>query len=171
MIFGRAGEEIDRLRANGIPVSVVPGITSALAMASSLGVSLTHRDCAQSVRFVTGHSRKGELPKDVDWRAIADPTATTIFYMGGRTAGAIASCLMANGAASATPVVVARAISRPAEKRWAGRLADLAEGMRTIGYDEPVLIGVGKVFNSVVLESAGNRPVPAVAAGRLSIPA
>ncbi|MEP0323779.1 siroheme synthase CysG [Bauldia litoralis] len=171
MIFGRAGEEIERLRANGIPVSIVPGITSALAMASSLGVSLTHRDCAQSVRFVTGHSRKGELPKDVDWRAIADPTATTIFYMGGRTAGEIASCLMANGASPATPVVVARAISRPAEKRWTGRLADLAEGMRTIGYDEPVLIGVGKVFNSVVLESAGTRPVPAVAAERLSVPA
>lgn len=88
MIFGRAGEEIVRLEAEGIPVAVVPGITAALALASSLGVSLTHRDCARSVRFVTGHGRKGGLPRDIDWQAIADPKTTTIFYMGGRTAPA-----------------------------------------------------------------------------------
>jgi uroporphyrin-III C-methyltransferase/precorrin-2 dehydrogenase/sirohydrochlorin ferrochelatase len=79
MIFGRAGEEIARLEAEGIPVSVVPGVTAALAMAASLGVSLTHRDCARSVRFVTGHGRDGALPADIDWRAVADPATTTIF--------------------------------------------------------------------------------------------
>ncbi|MCH1583576.1 MAG: siroheme synthase CysG, partial [Flavobacteriales bacterium] len=67
MIFGRAGEEIKRLREENISVSTVPGITSASAMASQLGVSLTQRDHAQSVRFITGHSRKGELPTDIDW--------------------------------------------------------------------------------------------------------
>ncbi len=68
MIFGRAGEEIVELERHGIPVTVVPGITSALAAASRLGVSLTHRDHAHSVRFVTGHSRHGDLPSDFDWR-------------------------------------------------------------------------------------------------------
>ena len=86
MIFGRAGEEIAELDAQGIGYDVVPGITAGIAMAASLGVSLTHRDCAKSVRFVTGHSKAGGLPKDIEWRAIADPTATTIFYMGGRVA-------------------------------------------------------------------------------------
>ena len=62
MIFGRAGEEIAQLEAAGIPVDVVPGITAASAMAARLGVSLTHRDHAQSVRFVTGHARDGKLP-------------------------------------------------------------------------------------------------------------
>src|SRR5690606_29981220 len=84
MIFGRAGEEIERLQAEGIPVEIVPGITSAIAMASALGVSLTHRDCARSVRFVTGHAKDGTLPRDIDWRALADPVTTTIFYMGAR---------------------------------------------------------------------------------------
>ena len=146
MIFGRAGEEIARLEEEGIPVAVVPGITSALAMASSLGVSLTHRDCAQSVRFVTGHSRKGELPRDIDWQAIADPKTTTIFYMGGKTAGEIAATLIGRGLPADTPVVVAKAVSRPGPKHWRGTLADLPAAMPDIGYDEPVLIGVGQVF-------------------------
>ena len=62
MIFGRAGEEMAELRSEGIPVAVVPGITAASAMASALSTSLTHRDHAHSVRFVTGHSRNGVLP-------------------------------------------------------------------------------------------------------------
>ena len=154
MIFGRAGEEIARLDAEGIPVSVVPGITSALAMASSLGVSLTHRDCAQSVRFVTGHSRKGELPEDMDWQSIADSRTTTVFYMGGRTAGAIVETLTRHGLPADTPAAVARAVSRPGQRQWIGTLADLPGVMHEIGYDEPVLIGVGPTF-------AGIRTIPA----------
>ncbi len=88
MIFGRAGEEIAHLDRENIPVDVIPGITAASAMASRLGISLTHRDHAQSVRFITGHSRHGGLPVDVDWATVADPRTTTVFYMGGRTAAA-----------------------------------------------------------------------------------
>ena len=170
MIFGRAGEEIARLKALGIPVSVVPGITSALAMAASLGVSLTHRDHAQSVRFVTGHSRKGELPRDLDWRAIADPKTTTIFYMGGRTAGEISATLMEKGLPADTPVAVALAVSRPGQRQWIGALSDLTAAMREIGHDEPVLIGVGKVFSATRAReefgggvgAAAAKPVPAI---------
>lgn len=149
MIFGRAGEEIDRLQDEGIAVSVIPGITSALAMASQLGVSLTHRDQAQSVRFVTGHSRKGGLPEDLDWQALADPGTTTVFYMAGRTAIEIAERLIDKGLAPSTPVVVARSVSREGFRHWAGRLEDMAAGISDIGYDEPVLIGTGATFSRV----------------------
>src|SRR5690606_9092074 len=112
MIFGRAGEEIEALEEAGIGYDVVPGVTAGLAMASRLGVSLTHRDCAKSVRFVTGHSRHGGLPKDVDWKAIADRSATTVFYMGGRTAGAISATLIEHGMSADTPVAVGADIGR-----------------------------------------------------------
>jgi uroporphyrin-III C-methyltransferase/precorrin-2 dehydrogenase/sirohydrochlorin ferrochelatase len=148
MIFGRAGEEIARLDAEGIAVEIVPGITSALAMAAALGVSLTHRDCARSVRFVTGHSRKGMLPDDIDWQAVADPSATTIFYMAGRTAADIAGKLTAAGLPQATPIAIASAVSRPGEKTWEGNLADLASGMTGFDLSQPIIIGVGKVFSS-----------------------
>ncbi|TCT42748.1 siroheme synthase CysG [Martelella mediterranea] len=145
-VFGRSGEEISALREAGIPVSVVPGITAASALAAGTTTSLTHRDCAQSVRFVTGHSKKGALPEDIDWRAIADPTTTTMFYMGGRTADEISARLIAEGLSPETPVLIAANISRPDEKRWHGTLTRLGEGMKEIGYDNPVLFGVGKVF-------------------------
>ena len=87
MIFGRAGEEIEHLEKAGIPVDVVPGITAGIALASALGVSLTHRDMAQSVRFVTGCAKTGQLPSGLDWQGLADPNTTTIFYMAGGTAG------------------------------------------------------------------------------------
>ncbi len=144
MIFGRAGEEIAALEQAGIAVDVVPGVTSALAMAARLGVSLTHRDYAQSVRFVTGHARDGSLPQDLDWRGLADPRTTLVVYMGGRTAPSIVERLTAEGLCATTPAVAMSAISQAEERRWTGTLATLAEGVAEIGYDAPVLIGVGQ---------------------------
>lgn len=158
MIFGRAGEEIARLRAEGIAVSVVPGITAASAMASQLGVSLTHRDHAQSVRFVTGHSRKGELPVDVDWAGIADPKTTLVFYMGGRTACSISAKLQQHGLCASTPVVISKSVERAGFERWVGRLDELDIGIAKIGYDEPVLIGVGTAFGALVASNALDLP-------------
>jgi uroporphyrin-III C-methyltransferase / precorrin-2 dehydrogenase / sirohydrochlorin ferrochelatase len=146
MIFGRAGEEIERLAAEGVPVDVVPGVTSATAMAAALGVSLTHRDYAKSVCFVTGHSRKGGLPEDLDWNAVADPSTTTIFYMAGRTAGQIAARLVAKGVAATTPVAVASAVSRPHQRLLTCTLATLASTMETVGDADPVVVGVGSAF-------------------------
>ena len=148
MIFGRAGEELELLDCEGISVTVIPGITAASALAASLGVSLTHRDCAQSVRFITGHSRHGELPRTIDWPNVASACTTTIFYMGGRTAPAISQKLMAAGMAGSTPVVVMSSISCIDEQRWTGTLDKLAQGVKEIGFEHPVLIGVGAVFES-----------------------
>lgn len=152
MFFGRAGEEIAELQARGIPVQVVPGITAGLAMAAALGVSLTHRDVAQSVRFVTGHARDGGLPPDLDWGGLADPRTTLLVYMARGTAGAFAGRLIAHGAAPGTPLVAVAAISRPAEARWAGTLTELAtSGVALPDDGAPLLIAIGRV-----LEHAGS---------------
>ncbi|WP_445292575.1 siroheme synthase CysG [Ciceribacter sp. T2.26MG-112.2] len=150
MIFGRAGEEIARLEEEGIPVDVVPGITAASAMAARLGLSLTHRDHAQSVRFVTGHSRDGGLPKDMNWSSLADPHTTNVFYMGGRTAPLIAERLMGQGASPSTPVVIVSNVSRPTERQWRGTLDNIGEGIALIGHDDPVLIAIGGSLRAVV---------------------
>ena len=160
MIFGRAGEEIAALEREGIPVDVVPGITSASAMASRLGISLTHRDHAQSVRFVTGHSRHGDLPDDIDWRSVADRHTTTIFYMGGRTAPKIAASLLQEGMPSSTPVIVMSDVSRTSERQWHGDLATLEAGIRQIGYDHPVLIAIGGALAAAVRQPAEAAPAP-----------
>jgi uroporphyrin-III C-methyltransferase/precorrin-2 dehydrogenase/sirohydrochlorin ferrochelatase len=146
MIFGRAGEEIARLAAEGIGYDVVPGITAGVAIAAALGISLTHRDHAKSVRFVTGHSKSGGLPEDVDWRAIADPSATTIFYMAGRTAGDLSQRLISHGMPGNTPIVVAAAIGRPAQQIKTAALVSLQKAAGELDKSMPILIGVGEVF-------------------------
>ncbi|MFT4184314.1 MAG: siroheme synthase CysG [Rhizobium sp.] len=164
MIFGRAGEEIAHLDREGIPVDVIPGITAASAMASGLGISLTHRDHAQSVRFITGHSRHGGLPSDMDWRSIADPNTTNVFYMGGRTAGSIATRLLEEGLAASTPAVIVSDVSRPTECRWTGELGDIAIGIAEVGFDRPVLLAIGHALGKA---AEGNQSsVPRVAMGR-----
>jgi uroporphyrin-III C-methyltransferase/precorrin-2 dehydrogenase/sirohydrochlorin ferrochelatase len=146
MIFGRAGEEIAMLEANGIEVSIVPGITSASAMAAALGISLTHRDAAQSLRFITGHARSGALPEDLDWRGLAHSSTTLIVYMGGRTSRELSERLIAKGLEATTPVVAVASVSRKREQRWSGPLCELAEGVAGLDQSCPILIGIGQVF-------------------------
>jgi uroporphyrin-III C-methyltransferase/precorrin-2 dehydrogenase/sirohydrochlorin ferrochelatase len=146
MIFGRAGEEIERLHREGIAVAVVPGITSASAMAAALGVSLTHRDCAQSVRFITGHSRDGELPADLDWTGLAHPRTTLVVYMGGKTAALLARRLMAAGLDGDTPAVAMSSASRVDAKSWRASVAVLADAGLPNDLSTPVLVGIGEAF-------------------------
>lgn len=148
MIFGRAGEELAILQQHAIPTDVVPGITAASAMAARLGVSLTHRDHAQAVRFVTGHARDGALPRTLNWQSLADPATTTVFYMGGRTAPEIRERLLSHGMPPTTPVVIMSSVAREQERRWSGSLFTLHDGIAEIGYDDPVLIGIGDVFSA-----------------------
>jgi 16S rRNA C1402 (ribose-2'-O) methylase RsmI len=154
----RAGEEIAALDAAGIPVEIVPGITSGIALAAALTVSLTHRDHASSVRFVTGHSRQGGLPENVDWRAVADAATTTIFYMAGHTAGQVMERLAAHGLAWDTPIAVASSLSRPEQRRWRGALSALPAFAAEAGDAGPIVLGVGKAFRQCRQHSAGARP-------------
>jgi uroporphyrin-III C-methyltransferase/precorrin-2 dehydrogenase/sirohydrochlorin ferrochelatase len=147
MIFGRAGEEIAELAKAGIPVDVIPGITAASGMAARLGVSLTHREGAQSVRFVTAHGRQGTLPENLDWRGLADPATTLVIYMGGKTARAFARRLLDEGLSSTMPAVALAGVSRPDERQSVGTLGEMAAGLLVpASTAAPVVIGIGKVF-------------------------
>lgn len=146
MIFGRAGEEISRLSSEKIRFNVIPGITAACAMASILGTSLTHRDIAQSVQFVTGHSRYGDLPGNINWESVVSPDTTTIFYMAGRTANKISEKFLQFGASGDLPVSICSSISQNDGRIWRGTIKSMCDGISEIGYQEPLLIGIGYVF-------------------------
>jgi len=124
-IFGRANEEIAAMRAAGLEVEIVPGVTAALASAAALGVSLTSRETARRVQFITAHSKDGALPEDLEWSALADPGATTAVYMGNRTLPELSRRLIAQGADPATPAFLIERASTPEQRIVAGTLADL----------------------------------------------
>ncbi|AVF02545.1 MULTISPECIES: siroheme synthase CysG [Devosia] len=159
MIFGRAGEEIEMLESHGIAVSVVPGISAGLALASRLGVSLTHRDHAQSVRFVTGHSRKGVLPDTLNWTALADPATTSVYYMSRRTLPGIVAELAAKGMSLETPAIIAGSLGRPDEQIWRGTIGEAIGAVAAFPLSAPTIFAVGdalKMRKSMPLAATGS---------------
>ena len=163
-VFGRSGEEIESLETHGIPFEIVPGITAASAAAARLGVSLTHRDCAQSLRFTTGHGRSGGLTEDLDWAGIADPKTTNIFYMARHTGKALAGRLMQHGLPADTPITLVSGVSRSDEKIQYLNLGRLLEEDPP-AMSGPVLMCVGTVFAPAPREPSklGASNVPALA--------
>src|SRR4051812_42056365 len=150
MIFGRAGEEIAACRAANIPIEVVPGISAAQAVASRLGVSLTHRKHARRLQYVTGHDRDGKLPADIDWASVADPAATTIVYMPKKTLRELSERAMAQGLDPATPAVAIANATRMDETVVAGTIGDIAEGVEANAPEGPLLVMIGRVLANVV---------------------
>ena len=143
-IFGRGGEEVEALRAAGIAVDVVPGISSALGCAASAQIPLTHRDMAQAVTFVTGHAKLGEEP-DLDWHALARGNQTVVVYMGVGTAGTIAARLVAAGREASTPVAIIENGTREDEICAFGVLGELSEIIQRAGIQGPALLIIGEV--------------------------
>jgi uroporphyrin-III C-methyltransferase len=146
MLFGRAQEEIDYLRSQGIAVEVVPGITAALAGAADLGVSLTQRGLARSVAFVTPRVGAGELASTWVQTVLAADTAA--IYMGAGEAVQIAQALIDAGKPATTPVAVLENASLPQTRMLAGTLAELPQLAAQIG-DGPVLIVLGEVLRAL----------------------
>ena len=146
MIFGRANEELDGLEAAGIPVTVVPGVTAALGAAASLRRSLTERSAARRLQFVTAHAKDGRLPRDIDWRALADPGATTIVYMGVRTMEALVAKLIEHDLDPDTPAVLIERATWPDERRLSGAIAAMPAIVAEARPDGPCLLLFGQVF-------------------------
>lgn len=162
-IFGRGGEELEAVRAEGVDVHVVPGISSALGCAASAGVPLTHRDHAQTLTFVTGHAKEGGVP-DLDWHALARPAQTVVVFMGVDTAPIVAERLVAAGRAPSTPVAIIENGTRPEELRVFGTLAELPFLVEEEGIRGPALLIIGEVAGlpaeqgriaSIVTEASG----------------
>jgi uroporphyrin-III C-methyltransferase/precorrin-2 dehydrogenase/sirohydrochlorin ferrochelatase len=146
MIFGRANEEIAACRAAGIPVEVVPGITAAQGAAARLGVSLTHRRTARRLQYVTGHGSDGRLPQDVDWRSLADPSATTIVYMPIKTLSELAARAIAVGLDPATPALAVARATRPDERMIAAPIVELPARLAAADLPGPVVVMIGRAF-------------------------
>jgi len=142
-IFGRGGEEIEHLAEHGIPFQVVPGITAASGCASYAGIPLTHRDHAQSVRFIAGHRRDDEL--DLPWEELAAPGQTLVFYMGLNGLETICHQLMTHGMDAATPAALIEKGTTARQRTFVGNLADLPEKVRLGEARAPTLIIVGHV--------------------------
>ncbi|MBO0709741.1 MAG: uroporphyrinogen-III C-methyltransferase [Acetobacteraceae bacterium] len=143
LIFGRGGEEIDCLRAAGVPVEVVPGITAAAAVAAALGIPLTHRELARAVHLMTGHGRDGAVPAHA-WGAIAEG-GTVAAYMAARSLAVVAARLEAAGLAPETPAVAVENASRPNQRHLFGTLADLPAALDAARFDGPTLVLIGQV--------------------------
>jgi len=149
-IFGRGGEEVEHLRAAGIAVQVINGITAGLAAVTSLGVPLTHRTHAHGVVFVTGHAKPGDA--GTDWRLLAETARkaklTLVIYMGVSGVGRIQDELL-TGLPASTPVAVIQNASLPTQRHITTTLGQLSEAISTSGLASPSVIVVGDVISGV----------------------
>lgn len=142
-IFGRGGEEIDTLAAEGVPFQVVPGITAASGCACYGGIPLTHRDYAQSVTFVTGHLKDGSI--DLNWPQLTQPHQTLVFYMGLVGLAVIVAKLIEHGMAPSMPVALVQQGTTHMQKVYVGTLADILGAVEQDPPEPPTLIIVGEV--------------------------
>jgi uroporphyrin-III C-methyltransferase/precorrin-2 dehydrogenase/sirohydrochlorin ferrochelatase len=146
LVFGRAGEEIEACRTAKIPVDVVPGITAAQGAAAKLALPLTDRKHARRLQFVTGHAKNGELPDDLDWRSLADPTVTTAIYMPTRTLAALVTKAMAEGLDPRTPALAIARATRPDQAVVSAPIGELADRIAQAALPGPVLVMLGRII-------------------------
>jgi uroporphyrin-III C-methyltransferase/precorrin-2 dehydrogenase/sirohydrochlorin ferrochelatase len=152
-IFGRGNEEISAARAAGVPCSIIPGVTAAFAAAASLGVSLSERDRARRVQFVTAHDKDGVLPDGLDWKALCAADATTAVYMGVKTLPLLVDRLIAEGIDPKTPAVMVESASRMDERRIAAALADMPEKVAAAAPSGPCLLLYGAALDKAHVET------------------
>ncbi len=142
-VFGRGGEEIDTLSAEGIRFEVVPGITAALGVAAYAGIPLTHRDYAQSCVFATGHLKDGTM--DLDWLALARPRQTIVVYMGLLGLPILCARLVQHGLPADMPAAVVQQGTTRTQRVVSGTLATLPDLVASARLHAPTLIIVGEV--------------------------
>ena len=144
-VFGRGGEEVLAARAAGIPVVVVPGVSSALAGPAAADVPVTHRGVASSVTVVTGHDAQSATDGGVDWQRIAGTPGTIVVLMGVGNLGSIARRLVDGGRSPDEPVRVIEGATLPGQRAVSGRLSTIDAIAREVGLRAPAVIVVGPV--------------------------
>jgi uroporphyrin-III C-methyltransferase len=142
-IFGRLAEEIEAVRAAGIALEIIPGVTAATAAAARAGVSLTARGCSSLVVLATATDQTGCAPPDVDWEALARLDGTLVFYMTARALEAISGHLIALGRDAGEPAVAIERVGMSGERSAMARLGDIAEAARAAGIAAPAVLITG----------------------------
>ncbi|NEX60873.1 uroporphyrinogen-III C-methyltransferase [Noviherbaspirillum galbum] len=164
-IFGRGGEERQHLRAEGIDVDVVNGISSGLAAPTAIGVPLTHRAWSQGAVFVTGHGKTPDA--NPDWATLATLGMTLVIYMGIARCDDIQSALLAGGMRADMPVAVVRSATTGSQAQLLTTLQHMARHIAEAGLGSPSIIVIGDVVrcaDAAIL--ADDEPIPeACAAG------
>jgi uroporphyrin-III C-methyltransferase/precorrin-2 dehydrogenase/sirohydrochlorin ferrochelatase/uroporphyrin-III C-methyltransferase len=143
-VFGRGGEEALYLRGRGIPFSVVPGVSAAMACAAYAGIPVTHRGVASGVQLVAGHCR-GTKTLELDWQALAHPQLTLVFYMGLANLEQIRDGLRGAGRAAATPVAVVENGTLASQRRLVTRLDTMVHDVTAAAIGPPAVVIVGDV--------------------------
>jgi uroporphyrin-III C-methyltransferase/precorrin-2 dehydrogenase/sirohydrochlorin ferrochelatase len=159
-IFGRGGEEIDSLAAQGIAFEVVPGVTAAAGAASYGGIPLTHRDYAHACIFVTGHLKDGAA--QLDWASLVRPRQTIVVYMGVGALASICKGLVEHGLAPSTPAALVEKATLPEQRVIEGTLATLPSRASAENVRPPALLIVGEVVR-LRARLAWFRPLPEAA--------
>lgn len=142
-VFGRGGEELEFLHAHNVRFEVVPGITAALACAAYSGIPLTHRDLAQSVRFVTAHCRQSI--DSLDWAALAQERQTLVVYMGVSRLAIFQQQLQRHGRAHDTPVAIVENGGRPNQRVLRTELGEMCADAAEYDVRAPALLIIGDV--------------------------
>lgn len=146
-VFGRGGEEAQFLLENGVACHIVPGMTAASACTSYAGIPLTHRQVAQSCRFITGNvQNNGEL--DLPWSTLSNKKQTVVFYMGIKSLPIISKQLINAGREATTPAALIHKGTNPDQRVYRGTLAKLTDMVDQHNIKPPTLIIIGDVINT-----------------------
>jgi len=146
-LFGRGGEELETVRAAGIEVEMVPGISSALAVPASVGIPLTHRKYASQVTVLTGNEDPTKAEPALDWELLAKSRGTIVILMGVANLAKIADVLVKNGKAKETKVAIIERGLRKDRRITVGTLATIAGEAKKAGVKPPAVIVIGDVVN------------------------
>ena len=152
-LFGRGGEELESVRTAGIPIEMVPGVSSALAVPASVGIPLTHRKYASQVTILTGNEDPTKPEPALDWQLLAKSRGTIVILMGVANIAKIADVLISNGKAPSTMVAIIERGLRKDRRVTTGTLATIADAARKTGVKPPAVIVIGDV---VKLYNPGN---------------
>jgi uroporphyrin-III C-methyltransferase len=157
-VFGRGGEEMEDLIHAGVPVEVVPGITSGIAAPAYAGIPLTHRNYSSSVTFVTGHEAAGKYRPQVNWQAIAQGSETIVVYMGVHNMPHIINELQKAQISPDTPIALIRWGTRPEQQELVGTLATIVDQIEAENFTAPAIAIMGNVVDLHALLAGGCPP-------------
>ena len=150
-LFGRASEEIAALEAAGIKFEIVPGVTAGLAAAAELRSSLTHRDHAHGVAFITAHGAEGA---EIPWHALAQSALTLVVYMGVARAASLQASLLAGGLDANTPVIAVENASRQDTRSVSSTVASMVEDFARQSLKSPAVLVIGEAMRARAIELA-----------------